>query len=86
MIRRLVPVLLLLWSAVFLIGVGGCATYYAWTSGYHPDEFYWAKTSDDWTLALYRYKPQRPDITIKTPVILCQGLVMNAFLWDLKEE
>ena len=78
-------ILCLLSVSVLALFVCGCATYYAWTSGDQPDEFYTAKTEDDWTLAMYRYRPKGPT-SFKTPVILCHGLGMNAYMWDLKKE
>lgn len=46
---------------------------------------YFTKTSDGWTLSLYRYKPATIEAE-KNPVILCHGFNYNNYLWDLDEK
>ncbi len=65
--------------------LGSCAVQHAWVSGYAPDEYHTAKTPDDWTLALYRFKAP-PGSPLKTPVVLCHGGGMNGYIWDIKKE
>jgi pimeloyl-ACP methyl ester carboxylesterase len=79
----------LLRDFILTIGIAsiaaGCAVHYAWVSGYQPDEHYTAKTADDWTLSLNRYRPE-PGSRVETfPVILCHGLGMNGTVWNLKK-
>ncbi|RMG13577.1 MAG: alpha/beta fold hydrolase [Deltaproteobacteria bacterium] len=48
------------------------------------DEVHWPVTSDGWRLALYRYRPRRPEPG--APVILCHGLGANRFNLDFGAE
>ena len=46
-------------------------------------EVIFARTSDDWTLALSRYGSR---VAQRYPVILCHGLAANRHAWDLSAE
>ena len=46
---------------------------------------YYAKTRDQWKLALHRYAPEKTDAS-RMPVILCHGLGYNGCFWDLDRE
>jgi pimeloyl-ACP methyl ester carboxylesterase len=53
----------------------------AWFSiGRQAPRRYWARTRDNWSLALYRYAPQRG--SHKTPVLLCHGMSSNRWNMD----
>lgn len=46
---------------------------------------YFIKTSDGWTLCLFRYMPKKIDKK-REPVILCHGFNYNSYTWDLDEK
>jgi pimeloyl-ACP methyl ester carboxylesterase len=78
-------VLLLVVLACVSLGGSGCAFNLLFTSPSGPDEKLRAPTADGWDLALYHYRPAkaRPD---KAPVILCHGMALNNYFWNLTVE
>ena len=56
-----------------------------WSTKYfarpEPDSIEFARTADNWRLALLRYRPSG-ESKKNLPVILCHGLASNALTWD----
>jgi pimeloyl-ACP methyl ester carboxylesterase len=50
-----------------------------------PDEVHFADTSDDWRVAVYRYRPRAP-LAGAPPVLLVPGIGMNALVFDLADD
>lgn len=68
--------------ALLAASSSGCALNLLFTSPSGPDEKVWAATADGWDLALYHYRPGRPRPD-KPPVILCHGMALNSYFWNL---
>jgi len=63
----------------------GCALNLLFSSPGAPDEKVWATTADGWELALYHYAPKGPG-RHSPPVVLCHGMALNSYFWNLTEE
>lgn len=53
--------------------------------GVKPSEIKYALTQDSWRIALYHY-PARGLIKHKTPVVLCHGMALNHYFWNLDQD
>ena len=79
------------WVPAALIAPPLLFAIYRWLLGeiipYQPgyDEVLFARTRDNWQLALYRYRPA-VDVAKKSPVILCHGILSNSVIFDLSSE
>lgn len=64
---------------------GGCAVFSLLDAPPKTwQEVHFAKTSDNWNLALYRFYPKGA-VKYRNPVILCHGLGYNADFWNIDE-
>src|SRR5262245_4319878 len=51
-----------------------------------PDEIQFGTTSDGWRIAVLRYRPARPPVPGRAPVLLVHGIAANRYNLDLTEE
>ncbi len=79
--KRVLPLLIV---ALFIFS--GCVPFnFLIRVGVKPSEIKYADTKDGWRIALYHY-PARGLIKKKTPVILCHGMALNHFFWNLAQD
>jgi len=64
-----------------ILAAGGCAVFNP-PSPANPAEPVFAKTTDGWVIALYRYEP-RSISAARDPVVLCHGNALNNYFWHL---
>ncbi len=74
---------LLLFTLFF--SLPGCALNLLIRPGVKPEETKYALTQDGWRIALYHY-PAKGLIKRKTPVVLCHGMALNHFFWNLAKD
>lgn len=71
---------------MILFGISGCGGLnFLIRVQVKPDEVKYVMTEDGWKIALYHYPP-KGFVKRKTPVVLCHGMALNHFFWNLAED
>ncbi len=69
-----------------LVYAGFLAARYFYVPRY-PDEIHYATTSDDWRIAVIRYRPSNlPGVPRRDPVLLVHGVAANRYNFDLTDD